>query len=212
MHAVATTPVGLPGLHRSYSPVSTGLPRYPIGSAPTLYFSRPAQRSLALRPACARGRLSRPFSSECFSEIRYLLSPPRLLPAGATSCRVGLSPTGDRRLCTAHRIVRINGVIAISARYQTFPRRRRPLEKPPRNLYTGRTKAPVNRRACQRRASGGVTTGARAAPSRLSAAALGVPVPARSVADPVGGSLEAGQPLRRPCRCWSGRIDWQLGS
>ena len=50
--------------------------------------------------------LRNPSSSECFSEIRYLLSPPRLLPAGATSCRVGLSPTGNRRLCTAHRIGR----------------------------------------------------------------------------------------------------------
>jgi len=49
-----------------------------------------------------------PLSSECFSAIRYLLSPLRLLPAGATSCRVGLSPTGNRRLCTAHRIARIS--------------------------------------------------------------------------------------------------------
>src|ERR1039457_1841463 len=61
MHAVATTPVGLPGLCRSYSPVSTGLPPYPNGSAPTLYISRPARRSLALRPACVLSRLSRPF-------------------------------------------------------------------------------------------------------------------------------------------------------
>src|ERR1019366_5657287 len=62
-----------------------------------------------------------PLSSECFSETRYLVSPPRLLPAGTTSCRVGLSPTGDRRLCTAHRIARINGVFAIRANYQTLP-------------------------------------------------------------------------------------------
>ena len=61
MHAVATTPAGLPGLCRSYAPDSNGLPRYPVGSAPTLYFSRPAQRSLALRPACVLSRLSRPF-------------------------------------------------------------------------------------------------------------------------------------------------------
>ena len=29
--------------------------------------------------------------------------PLRLLPAGATSCRVGFAPTGKRRLFTAHR-------------------------------------------------------------------------------------------------------------
>ena len=121
MHAVATTPVGLPGLHRSYSPVSGGLPRYPIGSAPTLYVSRPAQRSLALRPACVLSRHRDPFTSECFSAIRCLLSPLRLLPAGTTSCRVGLSPTGDRRLCTAHRIVRISCQFDGMPSYRTFP-------------------------------------------------------------------------------------------
>ena len=33
------------------------------------------------------------------------------------------------------RIVRINGVIAVTARYQTFPLRRHSPEKPPRTLY-----------------------------------------------------------------------------
>src|ERR1019366_9469627 len=59
--AVATTPVGLPGLCRSSAPASTGLPPYPNGSAPMLFFSRHARRSLALRPACVLSRLSRPF-------------------------------------------------------------------------------------------------------------------------------------------------------
>src|ERR1019366_8401304 len=70
-----------------------------------------------------------PLSSECFSEIRYLLSPPRLLPAGATSCRVGLAPTGDRRLCTAHRIARINGVFDRMTRYRTLPSSPLPCQK-----------------------------------------------------------------------------------
>src|SRR4029450_2898570 len=61
-----------------------------------------------------------PSSSECFSAIRYLLSPLRLLPAGATSCRVGLSPTGARRLFTAHRVVRMNGRFAITPNSRTF--------------------------------------------------------------------------------------------
>jgi len=61
MHAIATTPVEPPGLCRSCSPVGGGLPRNSGGSAPTLPFSRPARRSLALRPACSLSRLTRPF-------------------------------------------------------------------------------------------------------------------------------------------------------
>jgi hypothetical protein len=38
--------------------------------------------------------------------------------------------------CEDERIVRINGVIAITARHQTFPLQRGPVEKPRRNLYT----------------------------------------------------------------------------
>ena len=39
-------------------PSGCGLPRFNGGSAPTLSLSRPAQRSLALRPACSPGRLA----------------------------------------------------------------------------------------------------------------------------------------------------------
>jgi hypothetical protein len=129
MHAVATTPVGLPGFSRSGSPGSGGLPRYAIGSAPTLYFSRLAQRSLTLRPACVLSRLRDPLTSECCSAIRYLLSPLRLLPAGATSCRVGLSPTGDRRLCTAHRIGGMSWRFDIMQRFDPLFGRSDPLLK-----------------------------------------------------------------------------------
>src|SRR3954469_7055142 len=41
-------------------PSDGGLPRFHGGSAPTLRLSRPAQRSLALRPACSRSRLRDP--------------------------------------------------------------------------------------------------------------------------------------------------------
>ena len=41
-------------------------------------------------------------SLKCFSPIRYLLEPPQVLPAGATSCRAGITPAEDTRLCTAH--------------------------------------------------------------------------------------------------------------
>jgi hypothetical protein len=43
------------------TPTNGGLPRLTGGSAPTLPVSRPAQRSLALRPARSLSRLARPF-------------------------------------------------------------------------------------------------------------------------------------------------------
>src|ERR1700757_4303174 len=52
LHAVAITPAGPMNPVRSYCPIGLGLPRYSGGSAPALPVSRPAQRSLALRPAC----------------------------------------------------------------------------------------------------------------------------------------------------------------
>jgi len=59
-HAVATTPVGPPQGLVSLPWLSGdgGLPRVIGGSAPTLKFSRPAQRSLALRPGGSRKRLT----------------------------------------------------------------------------------------------------------------------------------------------------------
>ena len=72
-------------------PSDGGLPRYCGGSAPALRFSRPAQRSLTLRPACSRSRPRRPFPSK--ASTASLPPPPlRLLPAGATSCRWDLHP------------------------------------------------------------------------------------------------------------------------
>jgi len=109
-HAVAITPVGPRGVCHSVLPPTwsggtpphdDGLPRYSGGSAPTLPVSRPAQRLLALRPA----RSLTPQGSlflKCFSPIRYLLEPPQVLPAGATSCRVGFAPTGNNTPFTAH--------------------------------------------------------------------------------------------------------------
>jgi hypothetical protein len=50
VHAVANTPAGLVEPVRSYCPINFGLPSSVGGSAPALYVSRPAQRSLTLRP------------------------------------------------------------------------------------------------------------------------------------------------------------------
>jgi hypothetical protein len=81
---------------------SGGLPRFSDGSAPALPFSRPARRVLALRPADSRNRPRRSFPSKASTAS----SPPpplRLLPAGATSCRIGLTPTENQRLHGARK-------------------------------------------------------------------------------------------------------------
>ena len=73
LHAVATTPAGPMERIRSYGSIHVGLPQITDGSAPALSVSRPAQRSLALRPACVLSRLSRPFFIGVFQ--RNLLPP-----------------------------------------------------------------------------------------------------------------------------------------
>src|SRR3954447_22779697 len=82
-------------------PSDCGLPRFHGGSAPTLSLSRPARRSLALRPACSRSRLSDPLHrrlrrSRCLHRRSdcYRLERP--------SCRAGVAPAEDPHLCTAH--------------------------------------------------------------------------------------------------------------
>ena len=58
LHAVAITPAGLMELIRSYFSINVGLPQKHGGSAPALIVSRPAQRSLTLRPARSPSRLA----------------------------------------------------------------------------------------------------------------------------------------------------------
>ncbi len=70
-----------------------------IGSACTSSFSRIARRSLALRPAHSHRHLRDGYPRA--SDISSPPCLPRLLPAGAFG-RVGLAPTGKRRLVTAH--------------------------------------------------------------------------------------------------------------
>jgi hypothetical protein len=77
------------------SPSVFGLPHFSGGSAPALPVSRPAQRSLRVA-ACvlAESPTGDPSSSECFSAIRYLPAPLRLLPAGATVAGRDSHPLG----------------------------------------------------------------------------------------------------------------------
>jgi len=70
------------------------------GSARASSFSRFAQRSLALRPAHSRCHRIVARLPEGFNHFVSSVVAP-VLPAGAVR-RVGLAPTGKRRLCTAH--------------------------------------------------------------------------------------------------------------
>jgi hypothetical protein len=69
-------PGGTPGSGRftrrePHFPSGCGLPRFSGGSASTLVLSRPARRSLALRPANSPSRLNDPFSRR-LRRLRYL--------------------------------------------------------------------------------------------------------------------------------------------
>ena len=72
-HAVAITPAGpRRGIGRSPdSPRRRPSPSF-AGSAPAFAFSRPARRSLTLRPACSRSRYNDPFHRR-LRQVRYLL-------------------------------------------------------------------------------------------------------------------------------------------
>ena len=84
----------------SHSAVSA-FPDNVVGSACTSTFSRPPQRSLALRPAHLRRHLYVTCYTEGFSHFVASMTAP--VASGWSSCRVGFSPTGKRRLYTAHR-------------------------------------------------------------------------------------------------------------
>ena len=132
MRAAATTPAEPSGARVARFPAGGSLPRKTGGSASASYVSRPAQRSLALRPAWSLGRPWRPVPSECFRPCRCLHHPLRLLPAGATVAGRDSHPLGSgafpRRTVSSvlHRHARGNR--AIGERVPVMDRR--PLEMP----------------------------------------------------------------------------------
>ena len=75
-------------------------PKGSVGSACASSFSRLARRSLALRPAHSRCHRIRDTLSEGFSHFVTSMTAP--VASGWSGCRVGLAPTGKRRLFTAH--------------------------------------------------------------------------------------------------------------
>ena len=107
LHAVANTPAGLMELVRSYRSTNFGLPRNRGGSAPALVFSRPAQRSLTLRPARSPSRLA----TLCTRGFSSLVASPAALIAtgwsepvpGRVYSRCGPPPF------TAHPVMRLPG-------------------------------------------------------------------------------------------------------
>ncbi len=69
VHAVAITPAGSMELVRSSVSIVSGLPRVTVRSAPAITFSRPAQRSLALRPARSRSRQATLYTESSDSSV-----------------------------------------------------------------------------------------------------------------------------------------------
>ena len=81
-------------------PVISTFPGMAAGSACASTFSRLAQRSLTLRPAHSRCHQFVARLSEGFRH--FVTSMPAPVASGWSGCRVGLAPTGKRRLFTAH--------------------------------------------------------------------------------------------------------------
>jgi len=71
MHAVAITPAEPLGAFIARFPSGGGLPRIADGSASALPFSRPAQRSLLVRPACSQNHYNGPLHRR-LRPLRYL--------------------------------------------------------------------------------------------------------------------------------------------
>src|SRR5271154_1101067 len=85
---------------RSSRPAVSAFPEVAVGSACTSTFSELAQRSLELRPAHSRRHLYVTSYTEGFSHFVTSMTAP--VASGWSVRRVGLSPTGKRRLLTAH--------------------------------------------------------------------------------------------------------------
>ena len=85
---------------RSSRPAVSAFPENVVGLACTSSFSRLARRLLALRPAHSRSHLYVTSYTEGFSHFVTSMTAP--VASGWSVRRVGLAPTGKRRLVTAH--------------------------------------------------------------------------------------------------------------
>jgi len=82
------------------SPAVSTFPAWVDGSACATSFSRIAQRSLALRPAHSPSHLVTLYTGGFSHFVTSMTAP--IASGWSESCRVGLSPTRERCLCTAH--------------------------------------------------------------------------------------------------------------
>src|SRR5208283_4505315 len=103
LHAVANTPAGLMEFVRSYDSIRFGLPTNRGGSAPALSFSRPAQRSLTLRPTRSPGRLRDPLHQR-LQQLRCLHCCSDCYRVERTSSRAGIPPLWTSTFFTAHPV------------------------------------------------------------------------------------------------------------
>jgi hypothetical protein len=107
LHAVASYPGRMDGIcslvpfHRLRPSRNRG------GSAPASTFSRPAQRSLTLRPACSPGRFN-DLLHQRLQQSRCLHRCSDCYRVERTSSRAGLTPAVDHHLFTAHAITPFN--------------------------------------------------------------------------------------------------------
>ena len=100
VHAVANTPAQRLGSYSLNHPAVSTFPDMAVGSACATTFSRSAQRSLTLRPAHSRcHQIATRFTGGFNHFVASIVAP---VASGWSGSRVGLSPTGKRRLTTAH--------------------------------------------------------------------------------------------------------------
>jgi hypothetical protein len=103
MHVAVTTPAETIDFVRSYSSIVSSFPRKRSGSASAFSVSRLAQRLLKLQPTCSRSRLNGPLHRR-LRQLCYLHRRFDCYRAERTSSRVGLPPTGKRRLSRRTRL------------------------------------------------------------------------------------------------------------
>ena len=128
MRAAANTPAEPVGACVVRFPTGDSLPRYQGGSASASNLSRPARRSLVLRPAWSLSRPWRPVTSKCFRRCRCLHHPLRLLPAGATVAGRDSHPLKNGALHGApdNAFYVAFGIVVATPHPQSTPRWRRP--------------------------------------------------------------------------------------
>ena len=97
---------------RSYNSIRFGLPTNRGRSAPALVFSRPAQRSLTLRPACSPGRHSDPLHQR-LQQFRCLHRCSDCYRVERTSSRAGIPPLWTSTFHGAHEKVTSRDLVAL---------------------------------------------------------------------------------------------------